>query len=199
MNPRLAPLVACCLMAAAGSARAQSFDLGAHLVGSQWSEFTGTDRGVGARIGWNPVPQLGLEADVNWYPADFPAKRLAFSGNRLESIVAVTAGPRLDRLRPFVRLGAGLLRSSGAPGPFACIAIFPPPLNCLLAAGATMPVFELGGGLEFATTGATFLRIDAGDRMLRYPGPTFTSAFALKDQGFFGHALKFTFGGGWRF
>ena len=27
----------------------------------------------------------------------------------------------------------------------------------------------------------------------------FTGAFELKDEGFFGHAFRFAFGGGWRF
>jgi len=123
----------------------------------------------------------------------------AFSGSRVEGLAAVTAGPRLDRIRPFVRLGGGFLRVSPAPAPFVCIAIFPPPLHCLLGAGDSMPAIEIGGGVEVATSAKTFLRFDAVDRILRYPGPTFGPADEISEEGFFGHAFKFTFGAGWRF
>ena len=199
MTPRIDSFLVLALLASISTAQAQSLDLGAHVVGAQWSEFDGTDFGIGGRLSWKPSPVIGLEGELNWYPSDFPGERVAFSGSRVEGFAAVTAGPRLGRVRPFVRAGAGFLKSSPAPAPFACIAIFPPPLACLMAAGHTLPTLELGGGLEFATTGATFLRIDAGDRILRYPGPTFTGAFELKDQGFFGHAFKFSLGAGWRF
>ncbi len=179
-------------------AHAQSLELGAHVVGAQWSEFDGTDLGIGGRLSWKPTTIFGLEGDVNWYPSAFPGDGIAFSGDRLEGMVALTAGPRLGRVRPFVRAGAGVLKSTAAPEPFACIAIFPPPLACLLAGGDTLPVFEIGGGLELSMTGATFLRLDAGDRVLKYPGPTLTGG-VREDDGFRGHAFRFTFGGGIRF
>lgn len=62
-----------------------------------------------------------------------------------------------------------------------------------------MPAFEIGGGLELSTSARTFLRFDAVDRILRYPGPTFGPADEISENGFFGHAFKFTFGGGVRF
>ena len=199
MTTRIVSYVFIALLISASVARAQSFDLGAHLVGSRWSEFKGTDLGIGGRFGWKPVPIVGIETEVNWYPRGFPDERAAFSGHRLEGVLALTAGPRLGRVRPFVRAGAGFLKSSPAPAPFACIAIFPPPLACLMAAGHTLPTLELGGGLEFATPGSTFLRFDASDRILKYPGPTFGPADEVRNDGFFGHALRFSFGGGWRF
>ena len=187
MTTRIVSYVFIALLISASVARAQSFDLGAHLVGSRWSEFKGTDLGIGGRFGWKPVPIVGIETEVNWYPRGFPDERAAFSGHRLEGVLALTAGPRLGRVRPFVRAGGGFLKSSPAPAPFACIAIFPPPLACLMAAGQTMPVFDLGGGVEVSTSQATFLRFDASDRILKYPGPTF------------GHAFRFSLGAGWRF
>ena len=159
----------------------------------------GTDLGIGGRVTWKPVPVVGIEAEVNWYPREFPNDGLAFSGNRVEGAMAVTAGPRRGRVRPFVRAGAGFLKATEAPRPFACIAIFPPPLLCLMAAGQTMPVFDLGGGVEVSTSQATFLRFDAHDRILKYPGPTFGPAGAVRNDGFFGHAARFSFGFGIRF
>ncbi|MDP2320137.1 MAG: outer membrane beta-barrel protein [Acidobacteriota bacterium] len=199
MTIRIALSLALLLIASTTAAQAQSVDLSAHVVGANWSEFEGSDFGIGGRLSWKAGTVLGVEGEVNWFPAEFPGENVTFSGNRLEGVVAITAGPRIDRIRPFVRLGAGFLRSSPAPAPFACIAIFPPPLHCLLAAGDTMPSVEIGGGVEVSISARTFLRFDAVDRILRYPGPTFGPADEISEDGFFGHAFKFTLGVGWRF
>ena len=198
MTTRSVTFACMAFLLSTSAVRAQSFDLGAHVVGARWSEFEGTDRGVGARIGWKPLPLLGLEADVNWYPGEFPDATIPFSGRRVEGTLALTAGPRLGRIRPFVRAGTGFLRTASV-GPIACIAIFPPPLSCLLAGGDTLPTVEIGGGVEVATPASTFIRFDAIDRILKYPGPTFGPAGEISDEGFFGHAFKFTLGGGIRF
>lgn len=180
------------------SAAAQSFEAGVHVASSEWSEFDGTDLGVGGRITWRPTSLLGVDADLTWYPSGFP-DRIAFSGSRVEGLFGVTLGPQMNRIRPFAKAAAGFLRSSEAPEPFACIAIFPPPLSCLMAAGHTMPAYEIGGGVQVSTTRASFLRIDVTDRILEYPGPTFGRDFDLIDDAFYGHALRFTIGGGFRF
>lgn len=51
------------------------------------------------------------------------------------------------------------------------IAIFPPPLACQMAGGDTLFVLDIGGGVEFQTTDRTFVRVDLGDRAVKYPGP----------------------------
>ena len=170
-----------------------------HVASSRWSEFDGTDLGAGGRLTWKPVPLIGVDADLTWYPSDFPSDQFAFSGSRVEGLFGVTVGPQMHRLRPFVKAAAGFLRSSEAPEPFPCIAIFPPPLNCLMATGHTVPAYELGGGVAINTTSSTFLRIDVADRILKYPGPSFSPDFEVRDEGFVGHALRFTIGGGVRF
>lgn len=186
------------LLVPSAPSAAQSFEAGIHLAASRWSEFDGTDVGLGGRFTWKPASLIGVDADVTWYPSDFQ-DGIAFSGSRIEGLFGVTVGPPLNRIRPFVKAGAGLLRSSEAPEPFACIAIFPPPLSCVMAAGQTLTAFEIGGGVEVSTTRTTFLRIDVTDRILEYPGPTFTRDFELIDDAFFGHALRFTIGAGMRF
>ncbi|MEX2271618.1 MAG: hypothetical protein WD690_09115, partial [Vicinamibacterales bacterium] len=142
---------------------------------------------------------IGVDADLTWYPSDFPSDRFAFSGSRFEGLFGVTVRPHINRIRPFAKAAAGFLRSSEAPEPFACIAIFPPPLSCLMAAGHTMPAFEIGGGVELSTTRTTFLRVDVADRIVEYPGPSFGANFEVRDAAFFGHAVRFTIGGGVRF
>ena len=181
-------------------ARAQSFEAAAHLATSQWSEFEGNDIGVGGRFTVKPSSLIGVDADLTWYPSDFPGDNIAFSGSRVEGLFGLTAGPRLSRTRPFAKAAAGFLRSSEAPEPFPCVAIFPPPLICLMAAGHTMPTFEVGGGVEIDATDRTFLRVDAGARMVRYPGMSFdSSANQSRDANFWGTALRFTIGAGYRF
>ena len=195
---RLLTVVTLCLVVSVPTARAQSFEAGLHLAASQWSEFDGSDLGLGGRITWKPASLIGVDADLTWYPSDFP-DRIAFSGNRFEGLFGVTVGPQVNRIRPFAKAAAGFLRSSEAPEPFPCIAIFPPPLICLMAAGHTMAAYEIGGGVQVSTTRASFLRIDVTDRILEYPGPTFGRDFELIDEAFYGHALRFTIGGGVRF
>lgn len=187
------------LFTAPSLARAQSFEAGLHFASSQWSEFDGADSGFGGRFTWKPSTVLGVEADLTWYPSDFPGERIAFSGSRVEGLFGVTAGPRLDRVRPFGKAAFGFLRSSEAPEPFACIAIFPPPLSCLMAAGHTMPAIDLGGGVEISATDRTFVRADVSARMLRYPGPTFSTPADTRRDSFWGTAARVTVGAGMRF
>ena len=185
-------------LASTSLARAQSFEVGGHFAASQWSEFDGNDYGFGGRLTWKPSSIIGVDAELTWYPSDFP-DRIAFTRSRLESLFGLTVGPRLSRVRPFAKASAGFLNVGETPGAFACIAIFPPPLNCALAGGETLPAFEIGGGLEIDATARTFIRADVTDRILRYPGPTFDDNFEIREDGFLGHALRFTIAAGFRF
>ena len=141
---------------------------------------------------------IGLDAEALWYPSEFP-DQVSFSRSRLEGLFGVTVGPRLDRIRPFAKAAAGFLKVGATPGAFACIAIFPPPLNCVLAGGATLPAYEFGGGVEIGVTDRGFFRADLTDRVLKYPGPTFDANFERRDDGFLGHAVRITLGAGLRF
>jgi len=51
---------------------------------SRWSEFEGADVGIGGRFTWKPTTLLGVEADLTWYPAEFPPDSVAFSGQRID-------------------------------------------------------------------------------------------------------------------
>ena len=177
---------------------AQSFEAGGHFASSRWSEFEGSDNGVGGRLTWNASSLIGVDAEVTWYPSDF-TDSVSFSRRRVEGLFGATIGPRIDRVRPFAKVAAGFLNIAPTSGGFACIAIFPPPLSCLLAGGETLPAVEFGGGLIVDATDRTFVRIDVSDRMLKYPGPTFDDNFEIRDDAFFGHALRLTLGAGIRF
>jgi hypothetical protein len=173
-----------------------------------WSgEFDESDYGFGGRISWHPVSLVGIDAEVNFFPSDFPDGR-AFSSSRFEGLFGATVGPRLGRVRPFGKVRPGFVGFEGASEPFACILIFPPPLSCTLAAGETLFALDLGGGIELFTSPRTFVRVDAGDRMVRYPAPVIRGDFSrrgedaersIENDPFFGHDFRFTVGGGMRF
>ncbi len=88
-------------LASTSLARAQSFEVGGHFAASQWSEFDGTDLGFGGRLTWKPSSMIGVDADLTWYPSDYP-DRIAFSRSRFEGLFGVTVGPRSES-RPSVR------------------------------------------------------------------------------------------------
>lgn len=194
--------IASLIAAEPGPALAQStsdrFELGVQVSSVTSSQFEATDLGLGGRFAWHPVEPFGIESEINLYPGDFPDQR-AFSRGRVEGLFGVTVGPRFGRLRPFGRLRSGFLSIREAPQPFPCILIFPPPLSCALASGRTLVAVDIGGGVEVFATRRAFVRVDAGDRVLKYPGPVFARNFTRRDDAFFSHDFRFAAGAGLRF
>jgi hypothetical protein len=58
---------------------------------------------------------------------------------------------------------------------------------------------DIGGGIDVSTPTKTFLRVDIGDRLLKYPGPALDNNHTARDEAFFGHDFRFAIGGGLRF
>ena len=198
-TPHLAWALAALGMLHADSARAQSgLELGVQVAAVHSGEFDATDTGFGGRLSWRPGAIVGFEAEVNIFPQDFPDGR-PFSSSRVEGLFGATAGATFDRIRPFARTRIGVVAVQEAPEPFACILIFPPPLNCELASGRNLLAIDVGGGVDIGTTSRTFVRIDLGDRLVRYPGPVFTADRVVRDSSFFVHELRIATGFGVRF
>ena len=174
------------------------FQVGAQFATVTSGEFDKTDLGVGGRLSWHPMSLLGIEGEFNFFPGDFPDTP-SFSASRVEGLFGATVGPRFGAIRPFAKLRPGFVAFGEAPAAFACILIFPPPLNCTMAAGQTLFALDIGGGVEFFPSDRTFIRADVGDRAIRYPSPTIDSEGTVRDEDFFGHDFRFTIGGGWRF
>jgi hypothetical protein len=173
----------------------ERFDAAAHIAAARSSEFDDTDIGIGGRFSWHPVSLVGAEVEMTVYPASFPDAN-GFSRSRIEGLFGVTVGPRLPGIRPFARLRPGFLTFRGQP--VVCILIFPPPLSCELAGGRTLFAMDLGGGVEVFPGGRAVIRVDAGDRILRYPGPSFRAGGATQDS-FYSHDFRVSAGAGVRF
>ena len=179
-------------------AQSPRVEIGAQMATARIGELDSTDLGLGGRASWHPSRLIGVEGEVNFYPSSIP-DRFAVSRSRVEGLFGVTAGPRINRWRPFARLRPGFVRIGSAPEPIACILIFPPPLSCTLASGQTLFALDVGGGVALLTPGATFVRVDLGDRMIRYSGPALDRNREVHNEHFFGHDLRVAIGAGWRF
>ena len=182
------------LMPALASAQ-DRFDAGAHVAVARSSEFDDTDTGIGGWFSWHPVALVGADAEMTIYPASFPNAN-GFSRSRIEGLFGVTVGPRLPGLRPFGRLRPGFLTFRGQS--VVCILIFPPPLSCELAQGRTVFALDLGGGVELFPASRAVIRVDVGDRILKYPGPSFRNGRATQDS-FYSHDFRLSAGAGVRF
>jgi hypothetical protein len=188
-----------CLLCA-HPATAQSdrrFEVGVQFVAAASAEFD-TDPGVSVGLAWRPGALWSAEGEIAFYPTGLP-QQSQFSRSRIEGLFGVAVGPLVGRMRPFAKARAGFLTYRERSEPFPCIAIFPPPLSCLLAGGKTVPAFDVGGGLEIYATERTFIRVDLSDRILRYPGPTFDLSGDVRDESFLSDDLRFAIGGGVRF
>jgi hypothetical protein len=174
------------------------FQIGGQFVAVSSGEFDGTDVGFGVRGSWNAVSLLAVEAEMSFYPDDWPDP-VPFSTRRIEGFFGATVGPVIGRVRPFGKVRPGFVTFDEAPNPFPCILIFPPPLQCRLAAGTTAFALDLGGGVEVFPSARTVVRVDASDRLVRYPGPVFDNDFTLRADSFFGHDFRFSIGAGLRF
>jgi hypothetical protein len=190
-------LAAVCPDWALAQATQDRFQAGGQVVVARSQEFEETDIGVGGRFSWHPAGLIGVEAEIDVYPRNFP-DGTAFSRGRVEGLFGATVGPRFGGVRPFARLRPGFLTFREASQPFACILIFPPPLSCTLS-GRTVFAFDIGGGIELYPTRKTFVRVDVGDRLLKYPGPAFDRERVVRQESFYSHDLRFAAGAGVRF
>lgn len=183
------------------SARAQSdrpIELGVQVASVRSSQFDASDTGIGGRLAWRPSRSFGIEGEVNLFPREFPHGR-PFSRGRVEGLFGLITGMQVGRITPLARVRPGFVVIRESPEPLACILIYPPPITCILAAGRMVFALDLGGGLEVAATSRTFVRVDVGDRAVRYPGPVFDSSRVVHDKPFFSHDFRVAAGAGVRF
>jgi len=163
------------------------------------AELETTDFGFGGRFGFRATSLFTFEGELNLFPSDIPDE-VSVTSSRLEGLFGVKIGPRFDRFSVFGKVRPGFVQFGEAPAPFPCIAIYPPPLNCIVG-GKTVFALDLGGGVELYPTERSFVRFDVSDLMLDYSGPALRrnrGDFA-GDGGFWGHNLRFAAGAGFCF
>lgn len=198
--PRAAALATFVLLCATpATAQRNPFEAGVQIAAASMPHFEGSDFGVGGRLAWHVDDLIAFEGELNLFPGNYPDEGRAFSRRRVEGLFGLTAGLRFDRMRPFAKFRAGFVDVGQAPEPFPCIRIFPAPLECTLAEGRTLAAMDVGGGIDLNVTPRTFVRVEAGDRIVKYPGPAFDPENVRRDEAFFGHAFRFAAGAGVRF
>jgi hypothetical protein len=176
----------------------RKLEVSGQLAVNDLSELETTDFGFGGRFGFRPTSLFTFEGELNFFPSDIPDE-IPVTSSRLEGLFGVKVGPRFDRFSVFGKVRPGFVSFGEAPEPFPCIAIYPPPLHCVLG-GETVFALDFGGGVEIYATERSFLRFDVSDLMLQYPGPSFNrEAEAFTEGGFWGHNLRFGVGAGLRF
>ena len=87
---RLSSLVVVLALPAAAAAQTR-FDAGVHVSFVSSGEFDTTTTGVGGRVAWYPSSWIGAEAELTFYPQDFPDGR-AFTSSQREGLFGVTVG-----------------------------------------------------------------------------------------------------------
>ena len=138
------------------------------ISGLRFGEFDAFDAGLGLRGGYRFGRGFALEAEFEHFPGALGG-RVPFTASRTAARLRARAGVVGERWGAFAALAPGVLRFASAPEPIACIAVFPPPLECQLAAGRTVPGFGLGGGVELFASKRVVVRLDVEDLLLRYP------------------------------
>lgn len=133
------------------------------------------EAGFGARVGRGVGRYLSVEAEVNLFPGEGDPSAESFTGGRkLQGLFGVKVGRRFEsfglfaKARPgFVNFDKGDLRRR--PG-LVCPAVFPAPLECFEPEARTDFALDLGGVVELYPSARTFIRLDAGDTLLRGGG-----------------------------
>lgn len=184
---------------AAGQAHADErvWDASVAATWTDYSQFDDTSVGLGLSLSRRLSDLFAVEAQLGYSPSDLG--ELPFSGSRFEGYVGLRGGPHLGRHQVFAAVRPGFVRFSEAPAPIACIAIYPPPLVCSLAAGETLFAVQLGGGFELVPSERSLVRLEAGSQLVRYPGPAIARDQGVFDDALWSHNLRLGVSVGLRF
>jgi hypothetical protein len=197
--PKRSAVVAVAAWLAAGSALAQDRPWDATVAASwtDYSQFDDTSFGLGLSVSRRIANGLAAEMQAGFSPSDLGER--PFSGSRFEGYLGLRGGPHLGRHQVFAAVRPGFVKFSEAPAPIACIAIFPPPLACSLAAGETLFAIQLGGGLDLLPSERSLVRLEAGSLLVKYPGPAIARDQGVFDDALWSHNLRLGVSVGLRF
>ena len=177
---------------AAAQPSAHAFEISGEFATLRLSESDTWSAGIGANARWTLVRGLALDGSVTYFPEDRQNLVLALGGLR----PTVTFG----KAEVSGRARVGVLDFQKVNEPFACLAIFPAPLECQLAAGYTALAIDFGGGVDVGIAREGRLRVHAevGDLLVRYNLNAFRSDGSVTN-GFTSQNFLFNVGLGWRF
>lgn len=181
----------------AHAADPQRADASIEIATTRYGEFEETAVGFGARLSYRALDWLAIDGGLVFAPGELG--RVAFSGSQLEGLFGVRAGPRLGGGSVHASLRSGFLSFASAPEPIPCIAIFPPPLACVLAAGHTAFAVQFGAGGEIPVGARSLVRLEIGDLMVKYPGPALANDEAVLEESFWRHNFRAALSVGVRF
>jgi hypothetical protein len=184
-------------LAAPAHGQQPRWDASAELSLARLGSVDETAAGAGLRLSYRLADLLALDAGAVFAPGDLGDP--AFSASQTELSIGLRVGPRPDPFGYYAAVRGGTLRYAEAPEPLPCIAIFPPPLTCVLAAGHTGASVQFAAGAERRVGSAGLLRLEVGDRMVRLPGPAFDPDGEIRDEDFWAHELRVAVSVGLRF
>jgi len=173
------------------------FEAGGQLTLNRLREFQGTDPGGGVRVAWYPHRSIAIESQFDVLGSGLRGIA-AYNRLRVQNLFGLKAGVGSRQFALFAKLRSGYTRFMEGSGRVGCIAVFPPPVDCLLAGGYTAYTMDVGGGVEFRPQPRFVLRLDAGDTMLRLPGPSRSKA-GVRTGRYLSHGFQVGIGAAVRF
>jgi hypothetical protein len=177
------------------------FELGANVTTLHLGEFETTDVGVGVQAAWKLSPVFAIDGALSLFPGgDNDLTASIDEQRRVLGLIGMRAGVRRGAAELFARVRPGFLTFVGQDN-VACILIFPPPLSCLVLAGYTAFVTDIGGGARVDVGDRMQVTIDVGDLLVRYNPEPFRSNgnSGVISGSLVSHSLLFSAGLNWRF
>ncbi len=154
------------------------------------------DFAFGAGFGYRFTSWLASDASFSYAPKDLGTP--AFSGSRTEGALGLRVGPHLDRTGVYLAARPGFVKFDSPGEPTVCILIFPPPLACTLATGESVFALDMNAGVQLLGD-RTVLRLEAGDRLVKYPVPALDRDGDTHFDSFRSHNFAASLSVGWRF
>lgn len=158
--------------------------------------------GFGGRVGYNVGPHFAVEAELNYFPRD----RFAEGGRKVQGLFGFKVGRRFEHVGVYAKLRPGFVNfSRGDFKPRPNVICVPTGIAaCFDSEGTTNFALDAGGVVELHTSGRTFVRLDAGDTMIRFgrrlaPLRSGGSVFIVEAEGETTHNFQGGVGFGFRF
>lgn len=194
-------LIHLCLQPANGQTEGGKVEVGASVTGTFLREIGTTDHGtgtsasgVGGRLTYNFTRYISLDSELTLLPGN-----AATSGNRVQALLGIKAGPRTDKFGLFAKVRPGFMYFRN--DPFERLV---PASNLLRRrpVSSIEPVVDVGAVVEVYPSSAWIVRFDAGDTIIRFRKrlirPTFDGP-QIEAGGFTTHNFQGSIGVGFRF